>query len=394
MSLELTKISETASKITLGWEPVDGAIGYRFQSSTQAPKWSHTWDATRSQVTFSKADWYKVEALGVEEAGEYPPPTPPSSDKLRWAPPALTNPANRILSNAARSVPKGSGDLRLSCGEVLVGSIGQIEGYDDVVAIAGAIQGGSSNSSGHIVPRELGGTFHWEGWRIALDLPGDAFAARWRTKIIQIEACYIEVTDAGTSFHADGFQTQEAILDELRFDRCTIRTDYQGIFMSNEAQNQGPERSRVSKTILSRVNFRPGKHGYPATWFFKAFPPRPNADPIGPAEMYDVWAPDKDILAHVYPNGHTWVAWDGTPNRYGCFLEQRRHANGQTYPFVRFSTSADKVPAGKPLAGQTCGDCEIRGDGGIWLHPESGGPPGGDFAPANAGLGYVSPGYQ
>lgn len=315
--------------------------------------------------------------------------------KLRWAPPQLTSPATRDLVDGARSIPKGSGgDLRIVCREVLRGSIGQIEAYNDVVAIAGEIRGGSSNSSGHIVPREnVGGVFHWEGWRIVLDVPGDAFSARWRTRIVQIQACYIEVTDNGTSFHSDGFQTQEAILDELRFDLCTIKTDYQGIFLSNEVQNQGPARSKVTKTTLSRTNFRPGKTGYPATWFFKAFPPRPNADPIGPVEMYDVWAPEKDILAHVYPNGHTWTAWDGSATRYGCFLETKTHANGQTYPFVRFSTAADKVPAGKPLAGQTCGDCEIRGDGGIWLHPEAGGPPGGDFAPADAGLAYVGPGY-
>lgn len=79
MNLPLTKLSETEMKITLGWTPVPGAIGYRFQSSAQAPKWSHTWDPNRSQVTFSKADEYRVEALGVEAAGEFPvdEPTPP-----------------------------------------------------------------------------------------------------------------------------------------------------------------------------------------------------------------------------------------------------------------------------------------------------------------------------
>lgn len=74
MALTLTKLSETSSKITLGWTPVAGAIGYRFQSAVTAPKWSHTWDATRDRVTFSKAAWYKVEALGVEAVGDYPPP--------------------------------------------------------------------------------------------------------------------------------------------------------------------------------------------------------------------------------------------------------------------------------------------------------------------------------
>lgn len=83
MALPLTKLSETETKVTLGWTPVPGAIGYRFQSAGTAPKWSHTWDASKSQVTFSKAAWYKVEALGVKDAGEYPsvaPPPPPPPD--------------------------------------------------------------------------------------------------------------------------------------------------------------------------------------------------------------------------------------------------------------------------------------------------------------------------
>lgn len=76
MALGLTKLSETATKITLGWTPVVGAVGYRFQSAVTEPKWSHTWDPARSQVTFSKADWYRVEALGSEALGEYPQPVP------------------------------------------------------------------------------------------------------------------------------------------------------------------------------------------------------------------------------------------------------------------------------------------------------------------------------
>lgn len=81
MSLILTKISETATKITLGWTPVPGAIGYRFQSA-ESLKWSHTWDSSRSSVQFSKAAWYKVEALGVAAAGQYPPSDPPPPSEL------------------------------------------------------------------------------------------------------------------------------------------------------------------------------------------------------------------------------------------------------------------------------------------------------------------------
>lgn len=77
MALTLTKISETQNKITLGWTPVPGVIGYRFQSASQAPSWSHTWDPQKSQVTFSKAAWYKVQALDDVHEGVYPPPVQP-----------------------------------------------------------------------------------------------------------------------------------------------------------------------------------------------------------------------------------------------------------------------------------------------------------------------------
>lgn len=79
MDLPLHVISQTASTITLGWTPPAGASGYRFTSSASA-KVSVTWDPSRNSVKFSKADWYKVEALQVGAAGVYPsvaPPPPP-----------------------------------------------------------------------------------------------------------------------------------------------------------------------------------------------------------------------------------------------------------------------------------------------------------------------------
>lgn len=86
--LPLHKISETATTITLGWTPVAGAIGYRFQSAAQAPKWSHTWSATRDRVTFAKGqEPYVVQALGVEAAGSWPTtPVPTPSGILDWGP--------------------------------------------------------------------------------------------------------------------------------------------------------------------------------------------------------------------------------------------------------------------------------------------------------------------
>jgi len=353
--------------------------------------------ATASVYTVQSADvghTLKSEVTATEHA-DSPTPTPPSPELL-WAPPTLTSPATRALTNSSRSVPSGSGDLRITAAtQDLTGAIGQIIGYNDVEMIGGKIVGGETGSNGHLIPREVTGTFHIEGWNITLTTYGDAITVRYRVPILQIEACYIEVTKGSSTFHADGYQTQYQISDDLRMDRNTIVTNYQGVFLSNEAPMLGdqPAPSRLTHQTFSRILFK--KNGtLPATFFFKAFPPRPGAAPIGITEMYDVWMPNESPLSKVYPNGDSWKAWDGSNNRYGVFLETKTHpVNGST-PFLRFSTSSDTVPPGKPLAGQQCGDCGVRGDGGIWLYNNLSEVPDDVGAPSDAGRSYVSPGYQ
>lgn len=307
-----------------------------------------------------------------------PVPPPPTSSKLRWAP----GPTDT------------SADLRWPR-ERRTSSIGEIKGRRNVVAIAGEMITNESNE-GHIIPRENTGTFHWEGWRVICHSPADAFTGRWRTPRVHIQACEIDVTDGGGDHHSDGWQTQEAIEDFLGFDRCTIRTDYQGVFLSNEPQKDGPEKSRVSAAMLSRVLFRVGEKGWPQTWFFKAFPPRPGCDPIGTVEMYDVWAPDPapafSAVSKVYPQWSSWTGADRSGDYYGTFIEQRRHRNGRTYAFQRFSVAGDTVPMGN-ARGQAARDCGIRGEGGLWLYSSLADVPADVGAPANVGFDYVSPGY-
>lgn len=75
--LALTKLSETASTITLGWTPPAGAQGYLFFAGARR---SSTLDGSRSSVRFSKGTGpYRVQALGVIAEGSYPPPVVPSS---------------------------------------------------------------------------------------------------------------------------------------------------------------------------------------------------------------------------------------------------------------------------------------------------------------------------
>lgn len=68
--LPLTKLSETATTITLGWTPPAGCKGYVFWNQT---KRSSTLDGSRSSARFAKPGSYRVEALGLLSAGVWPP---------------------------------------------------------------------------------------------------------------------------------------------------------------------------------------------------------------------------------------------------------------------------------------------------------------------------------
>jgi hypothetical protein len=320
-------------------------------------------------------------------------PTPPAvgSGALTWAPPLLSSPTVRNLTNAARSVPTGSGgDLRVTCGEILTGSVGETHTYNDVEAIAGEFNSTQSpSSSGHIIPRQVTGTWHLEGWRYFSALAGDFCTSRQRAAIIQIQACDVDVTHGGISYHSDCFQTQITQIDELRIDRCTFRSDWQGIVLINELPiPASPDASFVNRTIVRRTIFRRGQLQQNMA-FFLAKPPKSGAAALGPIEMYDVWMEDSSI---AYP--HTdFNQWDGggSSGRFGAFRINKSHANGQTYPFWRFSVTGDIVPSG-PFVGQAAHDCNVIGDGGIWIYPQGGNPPSGLNlgAPANAGLGYTN----
>jgi len=58
----------------IGWDPVLGCVGYRFQSAGNYPNWSHTWNPSLDRVTFKKgATPYRVQAVAVADEGLFPP---------------------------------------------------------------------------------------------------------------------------------------------------------------------------------------------------------------------------------------------------------------------------------------------------------------------------------
>ena len=68
--LTLTKLSETSTTITFGWQPVPNAVGYRFTATATPGKYSHTWDGQRASVKFSKGSaCYYVGALLAGQSG-------------------------------------------------------------------------------------------------------------------------------------------------------------------------------------------------------------------------------------------------------------------------------------------------------------------------------------
>ncbi len=380
----------------------DGTWDYDEANISFAYTWSRcdAAGANCTPISGATAKTYRLVAADVGHtlrarvtATEYadPPPSPdPGGDpKLRWAPPTLSSPTVRALTSTSYGVGKGTGtgDLRITAqANDIPGGIGQIEAYNDVEMIAGKILSSAANE-GHIIPRMISGTFHIEGWNITLTGAADAITERWICKYLQIQNCYIQVTTAGTSHHSDGFQTQESIIDDLRMDRCTFVTNYQGIFLSNEPQNAGPARSRVTHQTLSRILFKPNGTS-PHTYFFKAFPPRPNADPIGTTELYDCWMPSD---YRIYPQ---WNSWDGgdVGDYYGYYVTTKLHPVLGTWPFLRMSVSGDTVPSGSK-AGQPAQDCGIRGDGGFWLYSNLNDVPDDVGAASDAGRSYTSPGY-
>ena len=79
----IRKVAETSTTITLGWDPVPGADGYRFYSAGVLR--SKTMDPSRKTVKFSKGQApYKIEAVVLNpiDSGTYPSSPPPTYKKV------------------------------------------------------------------------------------------------------------------------------------------------------------------------------------------------------------------------------------------------------------------------------------------------------------------------
>ena len=186
-----------------------------------------------------------------------PPPGGATGTKLRWAPPALSNPTTKTISNSSRAIGNGNGgDVKVVTADRLLGGVGEIKSWNDLVAIAGEMFSNEANE-GHIIPRENTGVFHLEGWRIVLSNAADAITCRWRQPTLQIQNCYIEVTTAGTSHHSDGFQRRKRSLTSFASIDARLRrtTRVSSCRTSHRMQARNARVSRT-KSLAAFCSFR------------------------------------------------------------------------------------------------------------------------------------------
>ena len=314
---------------------------------------------------------------------------------LTWAPPTagaggvavvnwtMTN-ANR-MDNALLS--GGGRDLVITSGEVLTGPVQQLNNWRHVIWIAGEINIPSGDNEA--LPFSCTGTVHLEG----LDIKGDGVSDATMTRggsssaIVQIENCRLRSHfKGGSAEHADNFQTQGGTkLLSLRFDMCTLTTDYQGMFLRPPTVG-----AFVTGGDIRRTNYR-GISGDPAqAWLFIADEDPDTGHPaggVGPVATSDVWMDQSS-------SSSTWVMYPDEifsdfkvggnyTNRQGIF----RLTDGIS-DYWRPSTTSDTVPGGGPASGQSCLPAGWTGIIRIGI------PPGGDWCPAGTpGMSYVSPGY-
>lgn len=76
--MQLRKITETNSTITLGWDPVLGVVEYRgTRTGYVKPDGTQRWAQAGPGATtmkFSKDEWYVVQALSLLDQGRFPSP--------------------------------------------------------------------------------------------------------------------------------------------------------------------------------------------------------------------------------------------------------------------------------------------------------------------------------
>lgn len=290
---------------------------------------------------------------GPSDADEPAPSAPdaPPLEPLAWAPPVLTNPITIHVG-----VTGGIGRLDTSRDYVLVmpqvprreGLV--IDGGRNVVLIGGEISIPHQGTNPSINQRRAlhianaTGTVHVEGLLMHGDDISEGVQTRAPDAIVQLQNLAILNVHARdqvrfTDNHPDVIQTWGSVR-ELRVDRLTGETDYQGLFF--KADYNGPH----GPVHLRNVNMR-----------------------ALPTARYLFWTSNQGGGYPTMTLDEVWVA----------------PAAGRTFSRSVWPESGSVVTGGTA----SWPNLPITG---VVRH---GLPPGGDFVPAErVGIGYVSPGYR
>jgi len=345
-----------------------------------------------------------------------PPPPPPVGNKLTWAPPVLSNPTTCSIPDTGLPCsalpgqnPNQLESIYLDQTKDYILKLGRrqgplsISGGHNIVIIGGEITPGEPTTQADPGPGrpfslyDWTGTFHIEG--VHVNGAGDcAFCLQSVHGILQLENIRVDnvhaYRDDSSIVHADVIQVWEGP-DEVRMDRFTAASSWQGFLWSHGLSPTAPYTARVNQ---KNVNL-------------KALSPQPNSILTWP----DGTKKDKEDLGPAtwhLSSGTTfscqecWVATGWYAQNYQRKLQDSIGGwdnNNGTYttPTYEIHGFDGQVLYNQP--GSSSNDLGRRqGDYMVWPSVPSlqnekwsfGVPLGGDFVPSNlAGPSYVSPGY-
>jgi hypothetical protein len=245
------------------------------------------------------------------------PPSLPGGTRLRWAPPALTNPIQVFVSNATRQLNLDTGrDYVVTFPPSAVSGAGGviIAGGHNVVVIGGHIsipwQGPAppADSRRGLYLKDQTGTVHVEGVLIdGEDLGEGIDLDERRGATVQLENVRIVgVHGRDEVNHSDGHPDVVQSWGgpaELRVDRLTGTTTYQGILL-NPTQYTASARTNVAR--LSNLNIRTTTSSGYLLWQASAFP----------LDLSNVWltAAGRGPRLLEWPSATAWAGVNvGTP---------------------------------------------------------------------------------
>lgn len=278
-----------------------------------------------------------------------------AADPLTWAPPPLSNPTTITLGTGSTTNtldPAKDYIVKLPSAAIKNGTT-HLRGGRNVVVIGGHITlpsyGTAGNANAFRIQDSVG-TVHIEGVYVdtVADGQGDALAIDADNAIVQVQNCrFAGLKGATGEWHADVIQPWGGV-KELRVDKLTGTSNYQGLFL---AVNLGP----IGRATFKRTNLRMLPEWY-----------------AGAGGGYAIWIGNEEPYfsfenVYVEPRANRTLGNSVWPN-----------ASDPDHPLV-ITNGLGTWPS------------LPRTTGGV----HSGPPPGGDYVPVGvAGYGYVSPGYQ